>query len=230
MVSWNLNTLLREVLRHPLLILWRFPWARIPLNLANYERNPFIACCKGCSGCVPKLCWNNLRVWRLGKKNTHDCVATQIAGSGQFSIVAQLRGLTTKHVNKVDYTLKSSIQHIVIIKNLDLFIKKCQTDPKNPARSRSNPSILSCPTTKESSHCPTKLQGLMNVHTLAIRSSESFNIPPGKPKNFLSEFARGRKEAKAWIMVNLPFPEPPGPLGLKGRPYDQALCLTIGFP
>ena len=37
------------------------PETAIPI--ANYERNPFIA--KGCSGCVPKACWNNLGVFQF---------------------------------------------------------------------------------------------------------------------------------------------------------------------
>ena len=181
-------------------------------------------------GGVPKVCWNNLRVWRLGnKKRTQMCCDLNCREWTVLNCCTTSWPYNKTCGNKVDYTLKSSIQHIVIIKDLYLFIKNMKlTQKSSQDQDQIHPFFQ--PTTKKDPSTPLNSKDwFMNVHTLAIRSSESFNIPPGKPKNFLRK-ARGCKEAKAWLMVNLPFPDPGGPLWTRPALWSGLGWKPIGFP
>ena len=121
------------------------------------------------------------------KKHTQICCDSNCREWTVFNCCTTSWPYNKTCVNKVNYTLKSSIQHILISK--DLFLEKNikLTQKVNQDQDQIHPFFQ--PTTKRS-QCPTDSQGLINVHTLAIRSSESFSIPPGKPKNFLRKATR----------------------------------------
>ena len=212
-----------EVIRHPLLILWRSVSQdpSKPSQLWKESLYSLLVKVGVCSKVVLKHVETTLEFGGWVKKtHRHICCDSNCREWTVFKCCTTSWPYNKTCGNKVAYTFKSWT-HILISK--DLFVKNISKWPQKSSKIK----IKSIHSFNQQQKDPTAHDSKDEfAHTLAIRSSESFSIPPGKPKNFLS----GSRPQRGRMVNGHPtFPDPRGPLWPRPAVWSR-LGLTIGFP